>query len=246
MDSGIEKQGFGSSLPFRHRADAGIVRVVCQDQRSILPAEVLVEVFKYFSARDKRNARKVCRSFADAALPSLTTTAYLSPRERVLMPIQELSRHPVVCKYIKRVRYPNLCYRAETLTELRQVICYGAELEWRLEDHSLRQRCKEYAQLAYSTSKINGISERYSQNYDREAHISGNGRLQAIFGEILGQFVKLEHVTFADHPPLEDMELVRNYAWPAIPPNRDLWGFPSPYHVFVAAIRSMSVLGIKV
>lgn len=256
MDLERERNRIGGlRLPFRQRANIGFLRVVGSEdgrltghadpslkpkhdsgtlytgvgsQRLLLPRELLVEVFKNLGkALDKGNVRLVCRAFADAVSPSLTTTAYLSPRHKILCSAYEMARHPVVSKYIKKV------------------VCSGAQLEWRLDRHELRQRCKDFGYSTYSAPPIGEISDRFAWDYDRETHISGSGELRGIFSKILVQFVNLEWMTFTDTRTDERIELVQHYTWPAIPPTGDLWGFPSPYHVFVTAMRSLSASGIK-
>ncbi|CAF9943430.1 MAG: hypothetical protein ALECFALPRED_000331 [Alectoria fallacina] len=209
-----------------------------EPQRLPFPLELIIRCLSYLDqARDKRNARLVCKGFAAAGLPSLTSTVYFStsliginPPPKVphfFCPTREIAMHPVVSKYITK-----LVCGVDQLP--RDFLMLSAFRIWWATISKI--------QTSWPIQKIHG---RYVARYRQEEWMIGNGEDRQIFHTALEHFVKLKRIVFTDVLADEQNAIWARPTWPSAVPEGDLWGLSSPYHTFAMCIRSLSELNIK-
>lgn len=181
------------------------------------PPELIVRTLSYLDqASDKINARLVCKGFAAAGLPSLTSTAYfstsliniesdhLSKVPRFSSQIQEIATHSVVSKYITKL------------------ICNGTQLP-----NSYLQF--EAFQGWWADLGNNQMSKLIQQNHSRytsrnheENWVIGQGEDRKIFRTALKHLVNLKCIVFTDATIDEQDQAFPQPTWPSVSPEGDL------------------------
>ena len=177
-------------------------------------------------ACDRRNARLVCKGFAEAGLPSLTYTANLSVAGGFLERTRAIAKHPVVSKYITHI------------------VCSGTQL---LSDNANYDNFQNWFRLRrYQTEPSVPLSVIYDQFVSRdekEKNIIHCQRDQATFALALQSFVNLKCITFTDVPIVEEKQYLARPQWPGAASGGDLWEPASPYQIFAVGIQSMCEWG---
>lgn len=190
-------------------------------------------------ACDKKTARLVCKGFAAAGLPSLTTTAYfstslieiesdhLSKVPHFSSQTQEIAMHPVVSKYITRM------------------VCDGTQLP--SSHHQLEGFQGWWATLGknQTSEPIQQIHSRYTSKYQEEKWMIDKGEDRTIFRTALESFVNLKCIVFTDIAMVEQDRAWPRPPWPSARPEGNLWSPSSPYYTFAMCIRSLSEMAIK-
>lgn len=191
------------------------------------PPEILVQFIGLLDkACDRRNARVVCKGFAEAGLPSLTYTVNFSVTEDLLDRTQAIAEHSIVSKYITQMA----CSGTRLLSDDAK---YDDFRDW-----YGRQRCQTKLSVPSSF-----IYEQLASRNEKLKRIIRCQRDQAIFLLALQRFVNLKRITFTDVPlDEENQDLVRSQ-WPGLVSGRDLWEPASPYHIFAVGIRSLYTQG---
>lgn len=193
------------------------------------PQEILVPVIGLLDkARDRRNARLVCKGFAEAGLPSLTYTVKLSIAGGLLERTQAIAEHPVVSKYVT------------------QMVCSGTQL---LSDGVGYDNFKNwYGATRNQTEPSVPPSIIYGKFVSRdkdEKKIIHCQKDQTIFLLALQRFVSLKRITFSDVPLAEGNKDMARPQWPGVADHGDLWEPASPYQMFVVGIRSLCMRDIN-
>ena len=191
------------------------------------PQETLVQTIGLLDkACDRRNARLVCRGFAEAGLPSLTYTVNLSVAGGLLDRTQAIAEHPVVAKYITHM------------------ICSGTQL---LSDGVGLENFKSwYERTRPKTDFLVPLSDVYEQfvlRNEKEKSIIRCGTDKAVFLLCLQRFVNLERITFTDVPLIEESQVLARPQWPGVASIREMWDPASPYHMFAMAVQSLCMRG---
>ena len=173
-------------------------------------------------ACDRRNARLVCKGFAEAGLPSLTYTVNLSIARGLLDRTQAIAQHPVVAKYIN------------------QMVCSGTQL---LRDGvNYENFAAWYGSTRHQTELAVPLSITYEQFVSRdeqEKRITHSELDKNIFLLALHKFVNLERITFTDVPLVEENQELARPQWPGIASAGDVWDPISPYQMFTMGIHSL-------
>lgn len=184
-------------------------------QRLLFPQETLVQVIGLFDkACDRRNARLVCKGFAEAGLPSLTYTVNLSVAKGLLDRTQAIAEHPVVAKYITHM----VCSGTQLL---RDRVTYENFRAW-----YEPTRCQTELSVPLSV-----IYEQFISRDEKEKELIQRGMDKAVFLLCLQNFVNLERITFTDIPLVEENRDLSRPQWPGVASGRDLWEPASPYHL---------------
>lgn len=174
------------------------------------PPELVVRILGQLDrACDKQNARLVCKGFAAAGLPSLTSTVHFSiSLIKVGLPngipqfsssALEIAMHPIVSKYITKI------------------ICDGI----RFPKHSLGPRASQGWRAApdengasHASMPIPDIHSVYTSRHARESRIITKHEDQTILLKALKHFVNLKCMVFTD---VATDEQSRDLAWPVWP-----------------------------
>lgn len=180
-----------------------------------LPPELVVRTLSYLNkARDKKNARLVCKGFAAAGLYSLTSMAYFSTSLIEIChsstvpyfpsPTREIAMHPVVSKYISKM------------------VCDGTQLPNSY--LPLQAFQKWWATLGKNQSPwpVQKIHSSYVFRYRQENWIIGKDEDRKIFRTALERFVKLKCVVFTDVAADENRRDLPRPSWPLDLPEGDL------------------------
>ncbi len=190
------------------------------------PQETLVQIIGLLNkACDRKNARLVCKGFAEAGLPSLTYTVNLSIAGCLLDRTQAIAEHPVVAKYIT------------------QMVCSGTQL---LSDRVSYESFRAWYGHARHQTELSvplSIYEQFVSRDEKEKRIIHCGMDKAIFLTCLERFVNLERITFTDVPLVEENQDLARPHWPGIASGGDLWDPASPYHIFATGIQSLCTHG---
>ena len=173
-------------------------------------------------ACDRRNARLVCKGFAEAGLPSLTYTVNLSVAGGLLDRTRAIAEHPVVSKYIT------------------QIVCSGTQL---LSDNASYDNFKNwYGLTGYQTEPsvpLPVIYDQFVSRDEKEKKIIHCRRDQATFALAFQSFVNLKRITFTDVPIVEEEQNLARPQWPGVASGVDLWEPASPYQIFAVGIQSL-------
>lgn len=173
-------------------------------------------------ACDRRNARLVCKGFAEAGLPSLTYTVHLSIAGGLLDRTRAIAEHPVVSKYITHI------------------VCSGTQL---LSDNPNYDNFKIwYGRTSHQTEPSVPLPVIYDQLVSRdekEKEIIHCQRDQATFILALQSFVNLKRITFTDVPVVEEKQYLARPQWPGAASGVDLWDPASPYHIIAVGMQSL-------
>lgn len=187
------------------------------------PSEILVQVVGLLDkACDRRNARLVCKGFANAGLSSLTYTVNLSVAGGLLDRTQAIAEHPVVAKYVT------------------QMVCSGTQL---LSDGVSYDHFKNWygprGDQTELSRPLSGIYEQVLSRDEKEKRMIRCQRDEAIFVLALRRFVNLKHVTFTDVPLIEEDQRLARPRWPGLPSGGEVWNPASAYHFLAVGIRSL-------
>ena len=174
-----------------------------------LPPELVVRTLSYLdNARDKRNARLVCKGFAAAGLYSLTTAAYFSTRliEQAhsstapvfSSPIREMAMHPVLSKYITKM------------------VCDGTQLPCSYVQ--LKPFQNWWATLSKSQTPwpLKEAHRFYVSRYKLESLVICEDEDRKIFRTALERFVKLKCIVFTDVAADEHCQNLPRTSWPPL------------------------------
>ena len=193
------------------------------------PQETLVQVIGLLDkACDRRNARLVCRGFAEAGLPSLTYTVSLSIAGGTLERAQEIAEHPVVAKYITRL----VCSGTQLLSG---GVNYESFAAW----YGSRRHQTE------ASVPLSVIYEQFVSRDEKEKRVVHCGLDKAIFLLALRNFVNLERIAFTDVPLVEENQDLARPQWSSIESAADVWEAASPYELFAMGIQSLCMHGTK-
>ena len=173
-------------------------------------------------ACDRRNARLVCRGFAEAGLPSLTYTVNLSVAGGLLDRTQAIAEHPVVAKYITHM----VCSGTQVL---RDGVSYEDFIAWY---GPTRRQTEPSVPLAV-------VYEQFVSRNEKEKRIIHRGMDKAIFLLALRRFVNLERITFTDVPLVEEKQDFARPQWPGVASAADVWEPASPYEMFAMGVKSL-------
>lgn len=179
-------------------------------------------------ACDRRNARLVCKGFAEAGLPSLTYTVNLSIAGCLLERTQAIAEHPVVSKYVTRM----VCSGTQLLSD---GVGYDNFRYWY---GATRKKTEPSVPLSviYENFISRDKNEKISIHCQRD---------KTIFLLALQRFVGLKHITFSDVPLAEENKDMARPQWPGVANHRDLWEPASPYQMFAVGIRSLCSRDIR-
>lgn len=171
-------------------------------------------------ACDRRNARLVCKGFAEAGLPSLTYTVDLSVAGDLLEKAQAIAEHPVVGKYITHI------------------ICSGTQLHRGDVNYgnfqNQHRRTRPQTELSVPSPVI---YEQFISREEKEGRMIHCQREQAIFLLALQRFVNLKLVTFTDVQPSEDIHDLARPESPGIASGGDWWSLPRPISILLWASK---------
>ena len=177
-------------------------------------------------ACDRRNARLVCRGFAEAGLPSLTYTVNFSVAGGLLDRTQAIAEHPVVAKYITHM----VCSGTQLL---RDGVSYENFIAW----YGPTRRQTE------PSVPLTVVYEQFVSRNEKEKRIIHRGLDKAIFFLALRRFVNLERITFTDVPLVEEKQNFARPQWPGVASAADVWEPASPYEMFAMGIKSLCTHG---
>ena len=173
-------------------------------------------------ACDRRNARLVCKGFAEAGLPSLTYTVHLSIAGGLLDRTRAIAEHPVVSKYINQI----VCSGTQLLSDSPN---YESFQNWY---GLMRQQTEPSAPLPV-------IYDQLVSRDEKEKEIIHCQRDHATFVLALQSFVNLKCVTFTDVPVVEKKPYLARPQWPGAASDVDLWDPASPYHIIAVGMQSL-------
>lgn len=191
------------------------------------PREILAQVSGLLDkACDRKNARLVCKGFAEAGLPSLTYTVHLSIAGGLLDRTRAIAKHPVVSKYIT------------------QLICSGTQL---LSDSPNYDNFQNWYGLARHEAEpsvpLPVIYDQLVSRDKKEKETIHCQRDQATFVLAIQSFVNLKSITFTDVPVVEDKLYLARPQWSGAASDVDLWDPASPYHIIAVGMQSLYDLG---
>ena len=191
------------------------------------PQETLVQIIGLLNkACDRKNARLVCKGFAEAGLPSLTYTANLSVAGGLLDRTQAIAEHPVVAKYVT------------------QMICSGTQL---LRNGVNYENFKAWYGSARPQTELpvplSVIYEQFISRDEKEKEIIRCGMDEAVFLLCLHRFVNLERIIFTDVPLVEENQTLARPQWPGVASGGGAWDSASPYQLYVMGIQSLCMQG---
>ncbi len=180
------------------------------------PPELVVRTLSYLDqACDKKNARLVCKGFAAAGLPSLTSTVYFSTSLINVAPnleppniphlsssTREIAMHPVVSKYITRL------------------VCDGTLLP----EHYLVPENFEnwWTSLGKTTLPAEPLRKTYTTRYLKEKWLIQGGEDRNFLRTALENFANLKHILFTDVAADEQSRDFPRAKWPSFPPGVNL------------------------
>ena len=177
-------------------------------------------------ACDRRNARLVCKGFAEAGLPSLTYTVNLSVAGGNLDRAQAIAEHPVVAKYITQM----VCGGTQLL---KSGVNYESFAAWY---GSIRHRTEMSVPLS-------AIYEQFVSRDEKEKRVVDCGLEKTMFLVALQSFLNLERITFTDVPLVEENQDLARPQWPGIANAADAWEAASAYEAFAMGIQSLCTQG---
>lgn len=198
-----------------------------EPQRLPFPPEILVQLIGLLEkACDRRNARLVCKAFAEAGLSSLTYTVNLSVIGGLLDKAQAIAEHPVVGKYITHM------------------ICSGTQLHrGDVNYENIRNRhwrTRPQTELSVPSPVLHEQSVSRDERDERMIHCQ---REQAIFLLALQRFVNLKLITFTDVQPTEENHDLARPQSPGVASGGDWWEPASPYQHFAVGVRTLRIQG---
>ena len=178
------------------------------------PPELVARILGYLDrACDKSNARLVCKGFAAAGLPSLTSKVYfstsliridhLSKDPHCSSPTLEIAMHPVVSKYITTM----VCEGTHISPCLLEFETFH---DWWL---TLRKPRVEWS--------IETLYRSYRLRLAQEEGITQKGEDRKIFWKALKNFPKLDCIKFRDNKTDGHGDWPRP-SWPSAIPKGDL------------------------
>ncbi|CAD6571424.1 MAG: hypothetical protein ASARMPRED_004503 [Alectoria sarmentosa] len=191
------------------------------------PPEILMQVIGLLDkACDRRNARLVCKGFAEAGLPSLTYTVNLSIAGGLLDRVQAIAEHPVVRKYISKM------------------VCSGTRLPSNVVSYDNFKNCYRPSMRQTELSvPLPVIYEQLVSRDDKKKKIIRRQRDQAVFLLALQRFVNLKRIVFTDVPLVEDIQDLARSQGPNVASGGDLWDPDSPYQILAVGFRSLYTQG---
>ena len=166
------------------------------------PPELIVRTLSYLDQTcDRQNARLVCRGFAAAGLPSLTSTVYFSAFSNKIL---EIALHPVVSKYITKL------------------VCDGTQLPSPCLDLPDFQSWLVTLGKEVTPEFIQGAHRMYASRHAKESWMIGTGEDRNIFREALKRFINLKCITFTDVAADKQNRWEPRPTWPSADPEGDL------------------------